>query len=130
MNQTTSASAASTPAIALSAAETAVLQAASNAVQVATRVWLTNLVVQAAPAAPAAALSTPTARASAAGVGVVMTGASTNGTQAGTRFRLQNQPLARIYHDCIEQRSGESVRRLDITQPNENATHRFFCDRL
>jgi hypothetical protein len=35
-----------------------------------------------------------------------------------------------IYHDCVEQRSGESVRRLDITQPNENATRRFFCDRL
>ena len=38
--------------------------------------------------------------------------------------------LAWIYHDCVEQRSGESVRRLDITQPNENATRRFFCDRL
>ena len=38
--------------------------------------------------------------------------------------------LARIFHRGIEQRSGESVRRLDITQPNENATHRFFNDRL
>jgi CheY-like chemotaxis protein len=38
--------------------------------------------------------------------------------------------LARISHDRIEQRSGESVRRLDITQPNDNATRRFFCDRL
>jgi hypothetical protein len=38
--------------------------------------------------------------------------------------------LARIFHSRVEQRSGESVRRLDITQPNENATHRFFCDRL
>jgi hypothetical protein len=38
--------------------------------------------------------------------------------------------LAWIYHDWVEQRSGESVRRLDITQPNENATRRFFCDRL
>ena len=38
--------------------------------------------------------------------------------------------LTWIYHDCVEQRSGESVRRLDITQPNENATRRFFCDRL
>ncbi len=38
--------------------------------------------------------------------------------------------LARIFHRRIEQRSGESVRRLDITQPNENATHRFFYDRL
>jgi len=34
--------------------------------------------------------------------------------------------LARIFHRQIEQRSGESVRRLEITQPNENATHRFF----
>src|ERR1019366_8350173 len=41
-----------------------------------------------------------------------------------------SQVLAWIYHDCVEQRSGESVRRLDITQPNENATRRFFCDRL
>ena len=39
------------------------------------------------------------------------------------------QPLTRIFHSGIEQRSGESVRRLDITQPNENATHRFFDDR-
>jgi hypothetical protein len=40
------------------------------------------------------------------------------------------QGLARIFHSGIEQRSGESVRRLDITQPNENATHRFLYDRL
>jgi hypothetical protein len=38
--------------------------------------------------------------------------------------------LARIFHSGIEQRSGEGVRRLDITQPNENAHHRFFWDRL
>ena len=38
--------------------------------------------------------------------------------------------LARIFHSGIEQRSGEGVKRLDITQPNENATHRFFYDRL
>jgi hypothetical protein len=38
--------------------------------------------------------------------------------------------LARIFHRGINRRSGESVKRLDITQPNENATHRFFCDRL
>jgi hypothetical protein len=38
--------------------------------------------------------------------------------------------LARIFHREIEQRSGERVRRLDITQPNENATRRFFFDRL
>ena len=94
VNRTTSASAASSPAIALSAAETAVLQAASNAVQAATRVWLTNQVLRAAPAAPASTLSTATAGASVAGVGVAMTDASTNGTQAVTRLRLQNQPVA------------------------------------
>ena len=38
--------------------------------------------------------------------------------------------LARIVHKGIEQRSGESVRRLEITQPNEYATHRFFDYRL
>ena len=38
--------------------------------------------------------------------------------------------LARIVHRGIEQRSGEGVRRLEITQPNEYATHRFFEDRL
>jgi len=38
--------------------------------------------------------------------------------------------LARIIHRGIEQRSGERVRRLEITQPNEHATHRFFDDRL
>jgi predicted HTH transcriptional regulator len=38
--------------------------------------------------------------------------------------------LARIFHRGIEQRSGERVRRLEITQPNENATHRFFDHRL
>src|SRR6266478_9775388 len=36
-------------------------------------------------------------------------------------------PLARIFHSGAEQRSGGGVRRLDITQPNENAPHRFFC---
>src|SRR5450756_1818937 len=41
---------------------------------------------------------------------------------------VSRHSLARIYHDRIEQRSGESVRRLDITQPNENATRRFFCN--
>jgi hypothetical protein len=39
-------------------------------------------------------------------------------------------PLARIVHKGIEQRSGESVRRLEITQPNERTTHRFFGYRL
>jgi hypothetical protein len=43
---------------------------------------------------------------------------------------LASRHLARIFHREIEQRSGERVRRLDITQPNENATRRFFFDRL
>ena len=38
--------------------------------------------------------------------------------------------LARIFHKGIEQRSGEGVRRLDITEPNESTTRRFFYDRL
>jgi hypothetical protein len=38
--------------------------------------------------------------------------------------------LARIFHSGIEQRSGEGVKRLDITQPNENTAHRFFWNRL
>jgi transposase-like protein len=38
--------------------------------------------------------------------------------------------LARIFHSGIEQRSGGGVRRLDFTEPNETATHRFFGDRL
>ena len=38
--------------------------------------------------------------------------------------------LARIFHRGIEQRSGEGVKRVDITHPNENITHRFLCDRL
>jgi hypothetical protein len=37
-----------------------------------------------------------------------------------------NGTLARKSHNWIEQRSGESVRRLEITQPNESTTHRFF----
>ena len=44
--------------------------------------------------------------------------------------KLYREFLARIFHSEIEQRSGESVRRLDITQPNENAPHRFLYDRL
>jgi thiosulfate reductase cytochrome b subunit len=55
------------------------------------------------------------------------------GSRQGARsihFMLVVGYLARISHDRIEQRSGESVRRLDITQPNDNATRRFFCDRL
>ena len=38
--------------------------------------------------------------------------------------------LARIFHTRIEQRSGEGVRRLEIIEPNDIATHRFFWDRL
>jgi hypothetical protein len=38
--------------------------------------------------------------------------------------------LARIFHKGIEQRSGEGVRRLDIIEPNESTTRRFFYDRL
>jgi hypothetical protein len=34
--------------------------------------------------------------------------------------------LARKIHSWIEQRSGEGVRRLENTEPNENATRRFF----
>ena len=52
-----------------------------------------------------------------------------NATGAGVGD-LDTVLLTWIFHRGIEQRSGEGVRRLDITQPNENATHRFFCDRL
>ena len=38
--------------------------------------------------------------------------------------------LAAIFHGGVEQRSGERVRRLVNTEPNETATHRFFEDRL
>lgn len=38
--------------------------------------------------------------------------------------------LTRIFHRKVKQRSGERVKRLDITQPNENTAHRFFWDRL
>jgi hypothetical protein len=38
--------------------------------------------------------------------------------------------LAWKFHSGIEPRSGENVRRLEITQPNENAIQHFFCDRL
>jgi hypothetical protein len=41
-----------------------------------------------------------------------------------------DQALTQIFHSGFNQRSGESVQRLDITQPNENAQHRFFNDRL
>jgi hypothetical protein len=40
------------------------------------------------------------------------------------------QVLTAIVHRGDEQRSGKRVRRLEITQPNEHATHRFFGDRL
>ena len=38
--------------------------------------------------------------------------------------------LARIFHSCIEQRSGGGVTRLVSIEPNETATHRFLFDRL
>ena len=38
--------------------------------------------------------------------------------------------LARIFHTLIEQKSGESVRRLENIEPNENTHSRFFGDRL
>jgi hypothetical protein len=48
-----------------------------------------------------------------------------------TRTHRRNiTPLARIFHTPIEERSGGGVRRLEFTEPNETATHRFFCDRL
>ena len=51
--------------------------------------------------------------------------------QGTMQFRFEGPAfLARIFHREIEQRSGERVRRLEITQPNEHATHRFFGDRL
>ena len=51
-------------------------------------------------------------------------------------LRLNRSPqaaltfLARIFHSGIERRTGERVRRLVNTEPNETATHRFFEDRL
>ena len=49
----------------------------------------------------------------------------------GTCYKAAGwEPLARTFHSWIEQRSGEGVRRLDITQPNENATRRLLFDRL
>jgi hypothetical protein len=44
----------------------------------------------------------------------------------GVRIRGRLQTLARKIHSWIEQRSGEGVRRLENTEPNENATRRFF----
>jgi transposase InsO family protein len=45
-------------------------------------------------------------------------------------YERPHEALARKIHNWTEQRSGEGVRRLDITQPNEDATHRFCADRL
>jgi hypothetical protein len=42
----------------------------------------------------------------------------------------RGRPLARIFHTGIEQRSGGGVIRLEFTEPNETATHRFFFDRV
>jgi hypothetical protein len=38
--------------------------------------------------------------------------------------------LARKRHIGIEQRSGEGVRRLESTEPDDNASYRFFDDRV
>ena len=43
---------------------------------------------------------------------------------------VPDEVLAVIFHGGVEQRSGERVRRLVNTEPNETATHRFFEDRL
>jgi hypothetical protein len=40
--------------------------------------------------------------------------------------RTEGVDLARKSHNLIEQRSGDSVRRLENTEPNENAPHRCF----
>jgi hypothetical protein len=34
--------------------------------------------------------------------------------------------LTRIFHRCLEQRSGRGVTRLVNIEPNETTTHRFF----
>jgi len=51
-----------------------------------------------------------------------------NGISTADKHRWDK--LTRIFHSWIEQRSGEGVKRVDITHPNENTAHRFFCDRL
>jgi hypothetical protein len=50
--------------------------------------------------------------------------------ERSTDIRTVQELLAWIFHKGIEQRSGEHVRRLEIIEPNENATHRFFDYRL
>lgn len=57
-------------------------------------------------------------------VQVVHTGKK--GLQRALETKFDLIVLAWIFHSWIEQRSGESVRRLENTEPNENATHRFF----
>ena len=49
---------------------------------------------------------------------------------AALRKSVADGDLAAIFHGGVEQRSGERVRRLVNTEPNETATHRFFEDRL
>lgn len=46
------------------------------------------------------------------------------------KFLSEKQEVDRQWYSGIEQRSGERVRRLVNTEPNANATHRFFEDRL
>ena len=43
---------------------------------------------------------------------------------------LAGQSLAQILHKGLEGNGGESVRRLVITEPNENTLHRHSEDRL
>lgn len=55
---------------------------------------------------------------------------STHSIEPTRALAAETSNLARIFHKGIEQRSGEGVRRLDIIEPNESTTRRFFYDRL
>ena len=96
--QAASHNAANTAAIGPSAAEAAVLRAASNAVQAARSIRLTNQVLQAAAAPPAGTRATTTASGSPTAAGVAIRTVSTNALQMVTTVRLQNQlsPAARM----------------------------------
>jgi len=47
-----------------------------------------------------------------------------------SRPAIDDDALARIFHTQIKQRSSEWVKRLEMIEPNESTTHRFFKDRL
>jgi len=96
--QAASHNAANTAAIGPSAAEAAVLRAASNAVQASRSIRLTNQVSQAAAAPPAGTRATTTASGSPTAAGVAIRTVSTNALQMVTTVRLQNQlsPAARM----------------------------------